>query len=84
MVTSFCAVLFPRGVLDEILNLIESFFEGFPSYSFILFLFFTKKTFKILVKWSFNELLGYIIMSFTSIPVIAIDRNKPLCIFFFY
>ena len=27
---------FPRGVLDEILNLIESVSEGFPSYSFIL------------------------------------------------
>ena len=26
--------LFPRGVLDEILNLIESVSEGFPSYSF--------------------------------------------------
>ena len=26
---SFC----PRGVLDEILNLIESVSEGFPSYS---------------------------------------------------
>ena len=25
---------FPRGVLDEILNLIESVFEGFPSYFF--------------------------------------------------
>ena len=24
---------FPRGVLDEILNLIESASEGFPSYS---------------------------------------------------
>ena len=24
MMVSFCAVLFPRGVLDEILNLIES------------------------------------------------------------
>ena len=28
---SFCAV--PRGVLDEILNLIESVYESFPSYS---------------------------------------------------
>ena len=27
--------LFPRGVLDEILNLIESVSEGFPSYSSI-------------------------------------------------
>ena len=34
MMVSFCAVLFsPRGVLDEILNLIESVSEGFPSYS---------------------------------------------------
>ena len=28
---------FPRGVLDEILNLIESVSEGFPSYFFIDF-----------------------------------------------
>ena len=27
---------FPRGVLDEILNLIESVSEGFPSYFMIL------------------------------------------------
>ena len=27
---------FPRGVLDEILNLIESVSEGFPSYSYHL------------------------------------------------
>ena len=25
---------FPRGVLDEILNLVESVSEGFPSYSY--------------------------------------------------
>ena len=28
---------FPRGVLDEILNLIESASEGFPFYFFYLF-----------------------------------------------
>ena len=34
MMLYFCAVLlFPRGVLDEILNLIESVSEGFHSYS---------------------------------------------------
>ena len=27
--------LFPRGVLDEILNLIESVSEGFPSYTLL-------------------------------------------------
>ena len=31
----FCAVLFPTDVLDEILNLIESVSEDFPSYSYI-------------------------------------------------
>ena len=33
MIVSFCAVIFPRDVLDEILNLIESGSEGFPTYS---------------------------------------------------
>ena len=28
---------FPRGVLDEILNLIESVSEGFPFYSYMYF-----------------------------------------------
>ena len=40
---------------------------------------------RILVKWYFNELLGYLIMSFTSIPVVANDKNdknKPECICF--
>ena len=36
---------------------------------------------RILVKWYFNELLGYLIMSFMSIPVIAKDKNKLECIF---
>ena len=30
---------FPRDVLDEILNLIESVSEGFPSYSFMFIVF---------------------------------------------
>ena len=38
---------------------------------------------RILVKWYFNELLGYLIMSFMSIPVTANDKNNPECIFFF-
>ena len=38
---------------------------------------------RILVNWYFNELLGYLIMSFTSIPVIANDKSKPESIFFF-
>ena len=54
----------------------------------ICILFFFSKTVRILVKWYFNlifyELLGYLIMSFMSIPVIANDKNKPDCIFFLY
>ena len=36
MMVSFCAALFPTtpGVLDKILNLIESVSENFPSYSY--------------------------------------------------
>ena len=34
MMVSFCAILFPRDDLDEILDLIESVSEGFPTYSF--------------------------------------------------
>ena len=36
MIVSFVLFFFPRGVLDEIFNLIESVSEGFPSYFFIL------------------------------------------------
>ena len=32
-VVSFCAVFFPRGVLDEIWDWIESVSEGVPTYS---------------------------------------------------
>ena len=34
MMVSFVLSFFPRDVLDEILILIESVSEGFPSYSF--------------------------------------------------
>ena len=36
---------------------------------------------RILAKWYFNGLLGYLIMPFTSIPVTASDKNTPECIF---
>ena len=32
---------FPRYVLDEILNLIESVSEGFPSYFYVVYDFYT-------------------------------------------
>ena len=34
LMASFCAVLFPLDVLDEILDVIESVSEGFLTYSF--------------------------------------------------
>ena len=36
MLVSFVLSFFPRDVLDEILNLIGSVSEGFPSYSFYM------------------------------------------------
>ena len=35
MMVSFVLSFFPRDVLDEILNLIGSVSEGFPSYSYL-------------------------------------------------
>ena len=40
----FVLSFFPRGVLDEILNFIESVSEGFPSYSYSLAKFTSKIT----------------------------------------
>ena len=37
MMVSFVLSFFPRDVLDEILNLIESVSEDFPSYSSVWF-----------------------------------------------
>ena len=45
MMVSFVLSFFPRDVLDEILNLIESVSEDFPSYS--------------LITWSFNTGFSY-------------------------
>ena len=36
MMVSFVLSFFPRDVLDEILNLIESVSEDFPSYSYYI------------------------------------------------
>ena len=36
MMVSFVLPFFPRGVLDEILNLIEPVSEGSPSYSLLI------------------------------------------------
>ena len=35
LVASFCAVLFPLDVLDEIWDVIESVSEGFLTYSYV-------------------------------------------------
>ena len=51
MMVSFVLSFFPRDVLDEILNLIESVSEDFPSYSYKLF-----KTQEITVLFSFLNL----------------------------
>ena len=39
MMVSFVLSFFPRDVLDEILNLIESVSEDFPSYSYRVIVF---------------------------------------------
>ena len=61
MMVSFVLSFFPRDVLDEILNLIESVSEDFPSYSFL---------FKI------SRSQDYKHVSFTHVPfVVSIKRQ---------
>ena len=36
LIVSFCAVLFPSGVLEELFDLTESVSESFPTYSSIM------------------------------------------------
>ena len=44
MMVSFVLSFFPRDVLDEILNLVESVSEDFPSYSRAMTMFFSKNS----------------------------------------
>ena len=55
MMVSFCAVFFPRDVLDEILNLIESVSEGFPSYFYLIF-----AVYHNISKWGCAEMASFL------------------------
>ena len=57
MMVSFVLSFFPRDVLDEILNLIESVSEDFPSYSFMLhkgLLYLAMYSQNAIYKWEWN------------------------------
>ena len=75
MMVSFCAALFPRGVLDEILNLIESVSEGFPSYNYSNSdcYFYCFGVFLAPKRSIFSELIFYL-----SIPMFFIDLYRFL------
>ena len=51
MMVSFVLSFFPRDVLDEILNLIGSVSEGFPSYSYFIAVFTLHKMFKSIARY---------------------------------
>ena len=53
MMVSFVLSFSPRGVLDEILNLIESVSEGFPSYSYLYLYFYIN-----ILEWSSTDNLS--------------------------
>ena len=60
MTVSFCAVFFPQDVSDEILNLIESVSEGFPTYSYIhISVFFSTYSYIHMSSWFIVNLLVY-------------------------
>ena len=62
--------VFRRGVLEEILNLIESVSEGFPSYFLLIY-------------QAFSEINRYnhpyqIIFKNCEVPIICYKYNKPI------
>ena len=63
MMCLFVLFFFPRGVLDEILNLIESVSEGFPSYFGILPYCYNLKhnKFKCEIGTCFSYIVAYIV-----------------------
>ena len=73
---------FSRGVLDEILNLIESVSEGFPSY-FVIKLVDVFKVVGLFVAWSFGVQLvifygsGFLVVLFYTIGIVGCHNTSP-------
>ena len=72
MMVSFCAVLFPTSVLGEILNLIESVSEGFPSY-------FCSMAHPVLLVTAFMHPYLAIITAITLHIVLPFSNEKSRC-----
>ena len=73
MMVSFVLSFFPRDVLDEILNLIESVSEDFPSYSYKYCMFYVLCEFLVFVTLIFSSyVLNWVCLlpkiSFLSTP----------------
>ena len=68
MMVSFVLSFFPRDVLDEILNLIESVSEDFPSYSCYLCMHILRK-FSFIQKNLFEEIKRTYIQANRPFPI---------------
>ena len=73
MMVSFVLSFFPRDVLDEILNLIESVSEDFPSYSYT---FTTFQEFGWLVGFRFNGPLRQYFSLYRAVSQREGERGK--------
>ena len=71
MMVSFVLSFFPRDVLDEILNLIESVSEDFPSYSKVV-----KKTFWLVGCFGFNGPLRQYFSLYRTVSQREGEREK--------
>ena len=79
---------FPRGVLDEILNLIESVSEDFPSYPYIYFLlpYFKYSACFVRIKLRLHELYPYniwfcLVLSSLALWSSSVDHRTGINIF---
>ena len=73
MMVSFVLSFFPRDVLDEILNLIESVSEGFPTYSYTKEL---KKLASVQVFWA--RLASFGQLGLMSYPKISLKLHNGI------
>ena len=78
MMVSFVLSFFPRDVLDEILNLIESVSEDFPSYSYMC-LRLTDQSSNTLIEWYLNFLYFPPGVSLMYCPKYYFDEFVQLC-----
>ena len=77
LMASFSAAFFPRDVLDEIWDLIESVSEGFPTYSSVLSVAWSFGVqLVVFVWWYINRVVSHLLDLQVSEYVVSVDSSS--------